>query len=248
MSLPEVVSREQWREARRALLVKEKAFTRQRDALSTERRMLPMVRVEKDYVFEGPSGQASLLDLFAGARQLMLQHFMFDPRGDEGCPSCTASVEELSEGYLSHLRARETAYAAVSRAPIEKIEAYRDKHGWTIPWYSSFGSDFNYDYHATIDPAVAPVEYNYRDADELRAAGMGWMVDGEHPMEQPGVSFFLRDGEAIFHTYSVYARGTEALGGAYAALDLTALGRQEEWEEPKGRADNPHESLPSFTS
>jgi len=97
MSLPEVVSREQWREARRALLVKEKAFTRHRDALSTERRMLPMVRVEKDYVFEGPSGQASLLDLFAGARQLMLQHFMFDPRWDEGCPSCTASVEELSE-------------------------------------------------------------------------------------------------------------------------------------------------------
>ncbi len=248
MTLPEIVSREEWLEARRALLAREKEFTREKDAINIERRMLPMVRVEKEYVFEGASGPARLVDLFEGSRQLMVQHFMFDPSWDDGCPSCTASIDEISDGLLTHLRARETAYAAVSRAPIDKIEAYRKKRGWTIPWYSSFNSDFNYDYHVTIDPAVAPVEYNFRDAAELAASGMGWMLEGEHPMEQPGMSFFLREGDDVFHTYSTFARGTEQLGGAYAVLDLTALGRQEDWEEPKGRVADPHGAEPNFAS
>jgi predicted dithiol-disulfide oxidoreductase (DUF899 family) len=247
MSLPEIVSREEWREARRALLVREKELTRQRDHLNMERRMLPMVRVEKDYVFDGPDGTSHLKDLFGDSRQLLLQHFMFDPRWDEGCPSCTDSVDEISENYLSHLRARDTAYALVSRAPLHKIEAYRNKRGWTVPWYSCYGTDFNYDYHVTIDPAVAPVEFNFRDADELKAAGMGWVVDGEHPMEQPGMSCFLRAGGEVFHTYSTHGRGMEALGGAYAALDLTALGRQEDWEEPKGRAADVRGAVPVFS-
>ena len=125
----------------------------------------------------------------------------------------------------------------VSRAPLDKIERYKATKGWTFPWYSSFGSDFNYDYNVTIDASVAPVMWNYRTLDELEQHDLGWM--GEGSSEQPGYSMFLRDGDAVFHTYSVYARGTEMLGGSYYFLDLTALGRQEEWEKPKGRSRTP---------
>ena len=247
MSLPDVVSREEWLVARKQLLAREKELTRVKDALNTARRELPMVRIEKDYRFDGPHGEVGLLDLFEGRRQLAIQHFMFDPRWEDGCPGCTADVEERSEGLIAHLESRETSLAIVSRAPLAKLEAYKAKRGWTIDWYSSFGSDFNYDFHVTLDASVAPILHNYRDADELVAAGLdGLTLSENHPSEQPGWSFFLRDGDEIFHTYSTFGRGTEALGGAYGILDLTALGRQEEWEEPKGRVEQPGPSVPFF--
>src|ERR1700736_621033 len=244
MSLPDVVSREAWRAARVDLLAQEKAMTRARDALNTKRRELPMVRIEKDYVFEGPDGSARLLDLFDGRRQLIVQHFMFDPSWEDGCPSCSAAADEISAGLLEHLHARDTTLAVVSRAPIEKIERYKARKGWTFPWYSSHGTDFNYDFHVTLDESVAPVEYNFRDKEELEQAGIGWLADGSS--EQPGYSVFLRDGDQIFHTYSMYARGTESLGGSYYFLDLTALGRQEDWEEPKDRAASGRGAVPIF--
>src|SRR5690348_13128347 len=208
MSLPKVVSRDEWLVARKALLEREKASVRAKDALNTARRELPMVRVEKAYIFEGPEGKVGLADLFGGQRQLVLQHFMFDPSWEDGCPSCSAGIDELSDGLLRNLRARSTNYAIVARAPLAKIEAYRAKRGWTIPVYSSYGSDFNYDFNVTLDSSVAPVMFNYRGPEELRAAGMEWTLDTKaQPMEQPGMSCFLRDGEDIFHTYSTFARG-----------------------------------------
>jgi predicted dithiol-disulfide oxidoreductase (DUF899 family) len=244
MSLPDVVSREAWRAARVDLLAQEKAMTRARDALNTKRRELPMVRIEKDYVFEGPDGSARLLDLFDGRRQLIVQHFMFDPSWEDGCPSCSAAADEISAGLLEHLHARDTTLAVVSRAPIERIERYKARKGWTFPWYSSNGTDFNYDFHVTLDESVAPVEYNFRDKEELEQAGLGWLAEGSS--EQPGYSVFLRDGDQIFHTYSMYARGAESLGGSYYFLDLTALGRQEDWEEPKDRAASGRGAVPNF--
>jgi len=246
MTLPDVVSPEEWRAARLEVLGEEKAMTKARDALSTKRRQMPMVRVTKDYRFEGPNGPVPLLDLFDSRRQLIIQHFMFDPSWEDGCPSCTAASDELSPGLLEHLHARETTLAVVSRAPLDKIERYKAKRGWDFPWYSSHGSDFNYDFHASLDPAIAPVELNFRRADELPAAGQGWAL--EAPTEQPGYSCFLAvDGE-LFHTNSVYARGTEWLGGSYAFLDLTALGRQEDWEEPKDRAETTRGAVPDFAT
>jgi len=239
-NLPKIVSRDEWREARVALLAKEKAATRARDALNTERRNLPMVRVDKQYRFEGPEGEVGLLDMFDGKRQLIVQHFMFDPTWDKGCPGCTAGVDEMSDGIVRHLQQRDTNFVLVSRAPLAKLEKYRVERGWTVPWYSSFGNDFNYDYHVTLDPRVAPVEYNYRTHQPPAP-------DAEVKSEEsPGFSFFLRIGDDVFHTYSTYARGTEDVGSAYAFLDLTAMGRQEEWEEPKGRAASVRASLPFF--
>jgi len=244
MALPDVVSREEWRAARVELLAEEKAMTRARDALSAKRRTLPMVRIDADYRFEGPDGPTGLLDLFEGRSQLVVQHFMFDPDWEDGCPSCTAAADEISTGLLAHLHARDTTLAVVSRAPLAKIERYKRSRGWDFPWYSSYGSDFNYDFHVTLDASRAPVEFNYRTADELADAGMGWMLEGS--TEQPGYSIFLAvDGE-VFHTYSTFARGGEWLGGSYAFLDLTALGRQEDWEEPKGRAAAVRGAVPDF--
>ena len=248
MTLPRIASRAEWLAARKELLAKEKAMTRARDALNAERRMLPMVRVDKPYVFQGPNGPASLLDLFEGRRQLILGHFMFDPRWENGCPGCTAGAEEVSEGLLRHLHTRDTTYAAVSRAPLEKLEAYKAKKGWTFPWYSSFGSDFNYDFHVTIDESVMPAVYNYKTIDEHKRAGTGYYFEGEPPIEQPGSSMFLADNGEVFHTYSVFGRGAEMFGGSYYWLDLTALGRQEDWEEPKGRADKERPASPTFAS
>ncbi len=228
MALPKVVSREQWLEARRQLLVKEKELTRRRDALNAERRTLPMVRVEKEYVFDGPQGTTSLAGLFGDCRQLVVHHVMFGPGWDAACPSCTEFTSELTGALLARLRARDTAYAMVCRAPLAKIEAYTAGRGWVLPWYSSYGSDFNHDFGVTLDKASGLVSYNYRPEPDL--------AGGDQPAELPGASCFLRDGGEIFHTYSAYARGLDHTDLAYAYLDLTAFGRQEAWEEPKGRA------------
>jgi predicted dithiol-disulfide oxidoreductase (DUF899 family) len=245
--LPKVVSHEEWNEARKKLLADEKKLTKSRDRLNVKRRKLPMVKIEKDYKFESPDGVVGLADMFEGRLQLLVQHFMFDPDWDEGCPSCTAGADEVSEGMRRHLATRDTTFCAISRAPIEKLETYKEKRGWTFPWYSSFGSDFNYDFHVTIDPSKAPVEYNFRNADELKEAGAEWMLEPVS-REQPGHSVFLRVSDDIFHTYSSYARGAEWFGGSYAALDLTPLGRQEDWEQPKGRAQVVRQGLPDFES
>ncbi len=246
MSLPKIASRDEWLTARKALLAKEKEQTRRRDALNAERRRLPMVRIEKDYVFEGPEGRVGLLDLFEGRRQLIVGHFMFDPRWEDGCPSCTAGADEVSDGLLAHLHARDTTLAYVSRAPLHKLERWKASRGWKFPWYSSHGSDFNYDFHVTLDESVAPVEYNYRSREEYERRGASFYVEGDAPIEMPGTSYFLRDGDGVFHTYSSYARGAEMTGGSYYFLDLTALGRQEDWEEPKGRAAAAHAASPDF--
>jgi predicted dithiol-disulfide oxidoreductase (DUF899 family) len=223
------VSREEWLAARKELLTEEKRATKARDALNAQRRRLPMVEVEEDYRFEGPGGEAGLLDLFEGRRQLIVDHYMFDPGWQDGCPSCAGRVDQY--GNLEHLHARGTTMAVVSRAPLDKIEAFKARKRWTFPWYSSHGSDFNYDFHVTIDESVAPVEYNYRDKAELEQAGFGDLTGELH-----GTSAFLRDGDRVFHTYSTYGRGTEQVGGTHYYLDMTALGRQEDWEEPSGRS------------
>lgn len=235
IALPEVVSREEWLVARKTLLAKEKEATRARDALNADRRRLPMVKIEKDYVFEGPDGQASLLDLFEGRYQLIIYHFMFGPDWEQGCPSCSGWADQLARGHLTQLHERGTSLAIVSRAPLSRIEPFKARMGWTFPWYSSYGSDFNYDFHVTLDESVAPIEYNYRTKAEHQQAGTFYYVESDQPIELPGLSCFLRDGDTVFHTYSTYARGGEGVGGSHYFLDLTALGRQEEWEEPKGR-------------
>ncbi len=248
MSLPEIATREDWLVARKELLVAEKELTRRRDELNVRRRQLPMVEIEKDYAFDGPDGTRSLLDLFGDRSQLIVVHFMFDPRWDDGCSSCSAGADEVSDGLLAHLHARDTRLVFVARAPLEKIEDFRARRGWTFPWYSSFGSDFNYDFHVTLDESRAPVQYNYRTAADHRAAGTAGYVEGDQPIEAPGTSYFLRDGDRVFHTYSTYARGAEMTGGSYYFLDLTALGRQEDWEEPKGRAAAAHRGQPDFAT
>ncbi len=203
-----------------------------------------MVEITKDYVFEGPDGEVTMRDLFDGRSQLIVVHFMFDPGGEDGCPSCTAGADEMSAGHLEHLHARNTSLAYVSRAPIGKIERYKHRRGWTFPWYSSFGSDFNYDFHVTLDESVRPVEYNYRSAEEHERLGTTLYSGGS--VEYPGRSAFLRVDDRVFHTYSVYARGTETIGGSYYLLDETALGRQEDWEEPKGRSAGARAAVPDF--
>ncbi|MEV7285855.1 DUF899 domain-containing protein [Streptomyces sp. NPDC093252] len=209
MSLPDVVSREEWRRARQELLAKEKAATRARDALNAERRALPMVEIDKEYVFEGGDGKATLLDLFDGRDQLVVHHFMFAPEWESGCPGCSYFLDQV--GHQAHLHARRTSFAAVSRAPYTRLLPFKARMGWTLPWYSSSESDFNLDFEATLER------------------------DGELS-EQPGLSCFLRDRDRIFHTYSTHDRGLDGLGPATSFLDLTALGRQEAWEEPRGRA------------
>jgi predicted dithiol-disulfide oxidoreductase (DUF899 family) len=249
MALPKIATRDEWLRERKELLAREKELTRARDELSAARRELPMVEIEKDYRFQGPEGEATLLDLFEGRRQLMVGHFMFDPSWEDGCPSCSAGVDELSQGLLEHLEIRDTTLAYVSRAPIEKLERYRKKKGWThMRWYSSYGTDFNYDFQVTVDESVAPAEYNYKTKAEHEQAGTGYYFEGEQPIEEPGLSCFLRVDDRVFHTYSTFGRGAEMLGGSYYWLDLTALGRQEEWEEPKGRADSARSATPDFAS
>src|SRR5262249_27885251 len=207
-NLPPVVSSVEWQAAQDALLVKDKEATRAGDALAAERRRLPMTRIDKSYVFDGPDGDATLLDLFEGRRQLLLYHFMFGPNQDVGCDGCSMFVDQV--GHLAHIHARDTSFALVSRAPLAKIEAYRKRMGWTIPWYSSFGGDFNVDFG--VGPEI-PQE--------------GASQDGE----SFGLSVFIRDDDSAFRTYFTTHRGVEALGSVWTLLDLTPLGRQEEWED-----------------
>jgi predicted dithiol-disulfide oxidoreductase (DUF899 family) len=246
VNLPEVATRAEWLVARTQLLAREKELTRQRDALNADRRRLPMVRIDKGYSFEGPDGLATLADLFDGCSQLIVRHAMFDPEWERACPSCTGGMDETAPALLAHLRSRDTRYVAISRAPYPKLAEYRSEYGWTFPWYSSFGSDFNYDFDVTLDPAIAPVNYNYRNHGELIAIDPAWADDACG--EVGGFSCFLRVDGAVYHTYSTYARGGEQVDGTtYALLDITALGRQEDWEEPKGRAANPRPAGPVFS-
>jgi len=208
MNLPPVVSAVEWQAARDALLVKEKKATRARDDLAAERRRLPRVHIDKDYVFDGPAGKTRLLDLFEGRRQLLLYHFMFGPNQDVGCDGCSMFVDQI--GHLAHLHARDTSFVLVSRAPIAKIADYRQRMGWTIPWHSSFESDFNFDFG--VGPET-PQEGVYQDGESF------------------GLSVFIRDSDDVFRTYFTTNRGAEALGSVWTFLDLTPLGRQEEWED-----------------
>ncbi len=227
---PPIASEEEWLAERKTLVEKEKALTRQKDAVNADRRRLPMVKVEKEYVFHGERGEVRLIDLFGGLRQLIVYHFMFDPEWDKGCSGCTEYVDEL--GDLSKLQERDTAFVLVSRAPLKKLLDYKSKRKWHLPWYSSFGSDFNYDYHVTMDRNIFPVEYNYLTEKELTRLGMS---PGYTEGEQHGLSVFFRLERDVYHTYSSYARGNEGVTDAYALLDLTPYGRQESWEKsPKG--------------
>jgi predicted dithiol-disulfide oxidoreductase (DUF899 family) len=214
---PEVVSPGEWETARAQQLAREKDHLRAADALAAQRRALPMVEIVKPYSLEGPSGEATLLDLFEGRPQLIVYHFMFGPSSEEGCDGCSMFVDNL--GHLAHLRARDTSFALVSRAPLAKLEAFRERMGWDAPWYSSAASDFNVDFGLS-PPQPEP--------------------DSHQDGERFGLSVFLRDGERVFRTYFTDRRGVEPLSSNWALLDLTPLGRQEEWEDsPQGRPQTP---------
>lgn len=209
LPLPRVVERAEWNDARAVLLQQEKALTRMKDAVSALRRRMPVVEITSDYRFEGPDGPISLLDLFDGRPQLIVQHFMFHPDWDAGCDGCSMMAEHV--GPLSHLHARNTSFALVSRAPLEKLLAYRTRMGWDLPWVSSGGSSFNEDFGATVD-------------------------DEEHQ----AVSVFLRQGDRVFHSWSTFRRGEEPFMQVFDLLDLTPYGRQEDWENsPDGWPQTP---------
>jgi predicted dithiol-disulfide oxidoreductase (DUF899 family) len=232
---PKIVSRDNWLAERKKLLTHEKEFTKHRDRINAERRRLPMVKIEKDYVFDGPNGKQRLEALFDGRRQLIVYHFMFDPAWDKGCSGCTGYVDAL--GDLSMLNDRDTTFVLVSRAPLAKLEAYKAQKEWSVPWFSSFGSDFNYDLHVTLDPKVAPAEYNYRNKAEMAAAkAHSVLMEGE----EHGLSVFFHVDGDVFHTYSAYARGTESLTDSYRLLDTTPYGRQQDFEDsPAGWPQTP---------
>lgn len=205
LSLPAIVSRAEWQSALDTLRVREKDATRARDALNAERRRLPMLEIGKDYRLTGPEGEVGLLDLFAGRSQLAVYHFMFGPGWGEGCVGCSMMVDNM--GHLAHLHARDVSRVLVSRAPLPELLAYKERMGWTEPWYSSFGTDFNDDFGATVEAH-----------------------------EVPRLSVLLRDGARIFLTYQTGDRGLEYVGPNWTFLDLTPFGRQEPWEDsPAGR-------------
>jgi predicted dithiol-disulfide oxidoreductase (DUF899 family) len=210
MTHPPIVTQQEWETALERLRAKEKELTHAHDALAAERRRLPWVRIEKDYVFQGPDGKARLVDLFDGRRQLLLYHFMFGPNQTAGCEGCSMFVDQV--GHLAHLHARDTSFVLVSRAPIAVLEAYRKRMGWTIPWVSSFGTSFNPDFGRGPQ---TPQPDQHQDGERF------------------GLSAFLREGDAVYRTYFTSNRGVEALGPVWTLLDLTALGRQEEWEDSR---------------
>jgi len=212
-----VVSQEEWLALRQDLLVREKQLTRQRDAVDAARRALPWVRVEKDYVFDGPNGSETLADLFAGRSQLIVQHFMFAPGWKEGCVGCSFKSDHI-DAALPHLEHHGVSFVSVSRAPLAEIEAFKKRMGWRFKWVSSYGSDFNYDFHVSFtdaEIAARQVYYNYK-------------IQPFEIEERSGDSVFCKDGSGqIFHTYSTFGRGDEMLVGAYMYLDLTPKGRNE---------------------
>lgn len=214
-----VVSREEWLEARRALLTKEKEMTRMRDRVNAARLALPWVRVDKDYVFATPAGAKTLSELFDGRSQLVIYHFMFGPDWEAGCPGCSFLADHL-DGAIVHLNNHDVSFICVSRAPLDKIETYKRRMNWHFPWVSSFGSDFNFDYHVSFtreELAAGPVTYNYRETPAEEAHD-----------ELPGLSSFYRDADGtVFHTYSNYARGGEEMLGTMMILDCAPLGRNE---------------------
>lgn len=211
-----IVSRQEWTEARKAFLDKEKEFTRARDRLSAERRALPWVKVDKAYVFDTPEGKKTLAELFDGRSQLIVYHFMLGPNWEEGCPSCSFLADHF-DGANIHLAQRDVTFVAISRAPLAEIEAFRQRMGWHLPWVSSFTNDFNFDFHVSFkeDEVGKKAEYNYERQE----------IDSD---EMPGASVFYKDETGgVFHTYSAYARGLDILVGAYNFLDLTPKGRDE---------------------
>jgi len=212
-----VVSREEWLVARKDLLAREKEFTRLRDQLNQQRRELPWVQVEKEYIFDGPNGKETLAELFVGRSQLLVYHFMFDPSWNEGCKSCSFWADNYN-GIIVHLNHRDVTMVTISRAPLEKLEAYKKRMGWNFKWVSSFANDFNRDYHVsftTEEQEKGEVYYNYKMGRPFSSEG-------------PGVSVFFKDESGnIFHTYSCYARGLDMLNGAYHSLDLVPKGRDE---------------------
>ena len=213
-----IVSREEWIEARKAHMAHEKEFTRARDRLSEERRALPWVRVDKPYVFDGPGGKQTLADLFQGRSQLIVQHFMFAPDWNEGCKSCSFWADQFDH-MTPHLAARDTTLVAISRAPLQKLDAFKARMGWTFDWYSSANTDFNYDYAVSFRP------------DEIKSGAKIYNFGTSNfgVEEAPGFSVFYRDETGtIFHTYSCFARGLDMMNAAYHYLDLTPLGRHEE--------------------
>jgi len=215
---PKVVSQSEWVEARKQLLKKEKELTKLRDALAQERRDLPWVKVDKNYVFDAYGGRKTLSELFDGRSQLIVYHFMFGPGWEEGCPSCSFLGDHF-DGSVVHLAHRDVTLTAVSRAPLSQIEAFKKRMGWRFPWASSYGTEFNHDYHVSFtkdERATGKVYYNYAET--------------QFPSEEgPGASVFYKDATgAIFHTYSTYARGLDILLGTYNFLDLAPKGRDEE--------------------
>ncbi|MBW4661225.1 MAG: DUF899 domain-containing protein [Drouetiella hepatica Uher 2000/2452] len=231
---PNIVGKDEWLTARKTLLEQEKELTQHRDRINAERRRLPMVKLAKEYTFEGADGSIKLTDLFEERTQLIIYHFMFAPEWEKGCMGCTGYVNAL--GDLSTLNERDTTFVLVSRAPLLKLETYKTLKGWTVPWYSSFGSDFNYDFHVTLDENIAPIEYNYQDKAELEERNGPNVMQGE----SHGLSVFFRLGEDVLHTYSTYARGVESLTDTYSLLDMTPYGRQEDFEDsPFGYPQKP---------
>jgi predicted dithiol-disulfide oxidoreductase (DUF899 family) len=232
---PAIVLRNEWLVERKKLLGHEKDLTEHYDRVNAERRRLPMVKIEKEYVFDGPNGKLSLKDLFEGRRQLIVYHFMFDPAWDKGCTGCTGLVDAL--GDLSLLKKRDTTFVVIARAPLAKLDAYKGEKKWGIAWFSSFGSDFNYDFHVTLDEKVFRPEANFRNKAETEAKkGHAVKMEGE----QHGLSVFFQLDDDVFHTYSVYARGCESLSNAYRLLDQTPYGRQQDFEDsPSGWPQKP---------
>jgi len=217
MSAPKIVEREEWLAARRAHLAREKEFTRLRDELSAERRDLPWVAVDEEYVFEGPQGRRTLSDLFDGRQQLIVYHFMYGPDWEEGCPSCSFWADGY-DGFVSHLNHRDISLAVISNAPVDELEAYRRRMGWSFEWLSAMGTNFNSDYHVSFSPEElegGEVTYNFGKTSFPSS-------------EAPGLSVFYRDDEGrIFHTYSCYSRGLDMLNAAYHHMDLVPKGRDE---------------------
>jgi predicted dithiol-disulfide oxidoreductase (DUF899 family) len=216
-------TREEWLAARLELLQAEKELTRLSDDLACRRRQLPWVRLDKDYCFDTEAGEAAIADLFHGRSQLLIYRLMFDPEWDEACPSCSAIADGFDKTHL-HLQNHDVAFTAVSRAPLTKLLADQHRMDWGFPRASAGRTDFNYDFHATVDPSVAPVEYNYRNQAELEATDINWRGWSG---EQPGMSAFALKDDVVYHTYSAYSRGLDALWNMWHWLDRAPLGRNE---------------------